>query len=54
MVVRGRNRDTAWHAIVDGEWPRLARAFAGWLEAANFAPDGTQRRSLRTVRAATG
>jgi RimJ/RimL family protein N-acetyltransferase len=23
MVVKGRNRDTAWYAILDKDWPRL-------------------------------
>ena len=35
MIVKGRNRDSAWYSIIDGEWPDLARpidvAFAGKL-----------------------
>src|ERR687889_268402 len=31
MVVKGRNRDTAWYSLLDGEWPARRRAFQGWL-----------------------
>jgi RimJ/RimL family protein N-acetyltransferase len=46
MIVKGRNRDTAWYAMLDGEWPARAQAFASWLDAANFGPDGRQKRRL--------
>jgi len=46
QVVKGRNRDTAWFAIVDDEWPAVRAAFEAWLAADNFAADGTQRRAL--------
>jgi RimJ/RimL family protein N-acetyltransferase len=46
QVVKGRNRDTAWYAITDGEWPSIRAAFEAWLDPGNFAPDGTQRRPL--------
>jgi RimJ/RimL family protein N-acetyltransferase len=48
-VVRGRNRDTNWYAITDGDWPRLRHAFGTWLAPANFDADGRQRRSLRDL-----
>jgi RimJ/RimL family protein N-acetyltransferase len=41
-VYKGRNRDTAWYAAVDAEWPALDAAFARWLDPANFGPDGRQ------------
>lgn len=47
-VYKGRNRDTAWFSILDGEWPALKAAFEGWLDPANFDGDGQQRRSLGT------
>ena len=50
LVYKGRNRDTAWYSIVDGEWPALERAYTQWLDPANFATDGTQRASLRSLR----
>jgi RimJ/RimL family protein N-acetyltransferase len=45
-VVKGRNRDTAWYAAIDAEWPALDAAFAAWLDPANFDADGRQRRRL--------
>jgi RimJ/RimL family protein N-acetyltransferase len=46
LVVKGRNRDTAWFAIVDDEWPAVRAAFEAWLADENFDADGTQKRSL--------
>jgi len=45
-VTRGRNRDTAWYATIDSEWPALKDAFDAWLDLANFDAEGRQRRSL--------
>jgi hypothetical protein len=45
-VVKGRNRDTAWFAAIDSEWPALKEAFEAWLAPANFDKDGRQRESL--------
>lgn len=41
-VVKGRNRDTAWFAAIDAEWPALKEAFRVWLAPSNFDPDGRQ------------
>ncbi|MCA0871239.1 GNAT family N-acetyltransferase [Seohaeicola saemankumensis] len=41
-VVKGRNRDTAWFAAIDSEWPALREAFDVWLAPGNFRPDGSQ------------
>jgi RimJ/RimL family protein N-acetyltransferase len=46
MVVKGRNRDTAWYAITDKRWPAARRAFEAWLAPSNFDPARRQRRSL--------
>lgn len=46
-IYKGRNRDTAWYAAIDGEWPALDRAFQQWLDPSNFSRDGRQRRPLR-------
>jgi RimJ/RimL family protein N-acetyltransferase len=51
MVVKGRNRDTAWFSLLDGEWQRAGDAFRAWLAVGNFDDDGTQRRSLEELRA---
>ena len=45
-VVKGRNRDTAWYAMIDREWPAIDRAFQRWLDPANFDGEGRQRTSL--------
>ena len=50
MVVKGRNRDTAWFSIIDGEWPAVRAGFEAWLAPENFDVEGRQRKSLRDVR----
>ena len=45
-VVKGRNRDTAWFAIIDTEWPALREAYAAWLSPRNFDAKGRQKESL--------
>lgn len=50
LVVKGRNRDTAWYAIVDGDWPAIKAGFEAWLDPINFDADGVQKRSLEEGR----
>lgn len=50
-VVKGRNRDTAWFAAIDADWPALRRAFDTWLDARNFNEQGRQRLSLSGLTA---
>jgi RimJ/RimL family protein N-acetyltransferase len=50
-VDKGRNRDTAWYALIDREWPALDRAFQGWLDPANFDAHDNQRTSLSALTA---
>ncbi|MEM7733760.1 MAG: GNAT family protein [Pseudomonadota bacterium] len=45
-VVKGRNRDTAWFAAIDAEWPALSEAFEIWLSASNFDDHGQQKERL--------
>lgn len=52
LVVKGRNRDTAWFSIIDGEWPALREAFERWLDPDNFDARGVQRSSLAASTAA--
>ncbi|AXI40792.1 GNAT family N-acetyltransferase [Sulfitobacter sp. SK011] len=42
LVIKGRNRDTAWFAAIDKEWPALREAFEAWLSPSNFTPEGVQ------------
>lgn len=46
MVVKGENRDTAWFAMLDRDWPARRAAFEAWLDPANFDGAGRQRRRL--------
>ena len=45
-IHKGRNRDTAWFAAIDKEWPALRQAFTAYLHEDNFACDGTPKLSL--------
>lgn len=40
LVVKGRNRDTAWFSITDGEWTALAPVFDAWFAAVEAAGEG--------------
>lgn len=51
MIVKGLNRDTAWFAIIDSDWPALRQAWDDWLAPANFDADGQQRQSLTALTA---
>jgi RimJ/RimL family protein N-acetyltransferase len=50
MIVKGRNRDTAWFSIIDPEWPAVRASFESWLAAENFDRQGRQRRALAELR----
>lgn len=47
MVVKGVNRDTAWFAMLDHEWPAIRAGFERWLDPSNFDTEGRQRSRLR-------
>jgi RimJ/RimL family protein N-acetyltransferase len=47
MIIKSRNRDTAWFAIIDKDWPRLHRGFETWLDDLNFDMDGKQKAPLQ-------
>jgi RimJ/RimL family protein N-acetyltransferase len=49
MVVKGRNRDTAWFSLLDREWPAVRSAFERWLAPDNFDAAGRQRTSLSAL-----
>lgn len=46
MIVKGGNRDTAWYALIDREWPDVKQAFVRWLAPENFTADGRQIAAL--------
>jgi RimJ/RimL family protein N-acetyltransferase len=43
MIVKGRNRDTAWYAMLDADWPAQKLAFERWFAADNFDANGRQK-----------
>jgi RimJ/RimL family protein N-acetyltransferase len=47
MIVKGENRDTAWFAMLDGDWPGLKAGYERWLDPSNFDADGLQKAKLR-------
>ncbi|HWF85076.1 MAG TPA: GNAT family protein [Vicinamibacterales bacterium] len=49
-VYKGRNRDTAWYAAIDRDWPPLDAAFRRWLNPENFDADGRQRVRFEDLR----
>jgi RimJ/RimL family protein N-acetyltransferase len=54
MITKGRNRDTAWFSIIDGEWPVIRDGFRRWLADENFDEAGQQRASLQALRGVGG
>lgn len=50
-IYKGRNRDTAWFAMIDREWPALKAAYETWLSPANFDAGSKQKQSLGALTA---
>ena len=46
MIIKSRNRDTAWFSMLDSEWPARKGAFERWLDPGNFDGEGRQKRKL--------
>lgn len=53
-VYKQRNRDTAWYAIIDQDWPSIRTAIARWLSPDNFTNDGQQKQALSAFKASVG
>jgi RimJ/RimL family protein N-acetyltransferase len=53
MIVKGRNRDTAWYSLLEREWPERRRAFERWLAPDNFK-QGAQKTSLAALHGVGG
>jgi len=51
MWIKGANRDTAWFAMLDKDWPRIRSAYERWLEPSNFDAAGRQRAVLDAAAA---
>ncbi|EST07890.1 GNAT domain protein [Kalmanozyma brasiliensis GHG001] len=55
LVLKGRNRDTAWFSVVDDEWPQRKAALEAWLSPDNFDPQtGAQILTLKQAHAKFG
>lgn len=54
MTRKGRNRDSDWFSIIDGEWPLLREALAAWLSPLNIDTDGQQKQRLATFMPRSG
>jgi len=48
-IVKGRNRDTAWFAMIDKEWQRIESCFMEFLSKSNFDNNGKPKKSLRSL-----
>jgi RimJ/RimL family protein N-acetyltransferase len=49
MIIKGRNRDTAWFSMLDSEWPLRRAAFERWLHSSNFDSSGRQIQALSAL-----
>jgi RimJ/RimL family protein N-acetyltransferase len=54
LIAKGRNRDNAWFAMLDSEWPTRKAAFEQWLSPDNFTAHGRQKISLRAMNGVSG
>jgi RimJ/RimL family protein N-acetyltransferase len=52
MWTKGANRDTAWFAMLDREWPAIRAAYERWLAPSNFDAAGRQRSKLEAPTSA--
>jgi hypothetical protein len=52
MIVKGENRDTAWFAMLDIDWPTISKSFEQWLDPTNFDPLDQQKTRLEDLRKA--
>jgi RimJ/RimL family protein N-acetyltransferase len=49
MIIKAKNRDTAWYSMLDGEWPARKARFETWLAPSNFDASGRQRKALSAI-----
>lgn len=51
LIIKGRNRDTAWFGLTDERWHQsVGPALRAWLSPDNFDEAGTQRHRLADLR----
>lgn len=51
-IVKGWQRDVAWHSMLKPEWSLNRLAISAWLADSNFDPAGIAMRGLSDIRAA--
>lgn len=49
MIIKGQNRDTAWFAVINKDWPALKAGYEAWLSPQNFDIKGQQRQKLQEI-----
>ncbi len=49
LVVKKRNRDTAWYSLLDSEWSNAKKRFELWLKPENFDTKGKQKTKLQSI-----
>ena len=49
FIVKGRNRDTAWFAMLDKDWHRVREGFEAWFKPENFDGKGQQKAKLQVA-----
>lgn len=49
MIQKGKNRDTAWFAMIDADWPELKARYLRWLDPSNFDQKGMQLCRLQDI-----
>ena len=49
LTYKGRNRDTAWFALTDRDWPLVQQAFQQWLAPDHLGEAGVQTHSLSSL-----
>jgi RimJ/RimL family protein N-acetyltransferase len=49
LIVKGRNRDTAWYAMLDKDWHHIREGFETWLDPSNFDAEGHQKAKLQVA-----
>lgn len=54
LIVKGKNRDTAWFAMLNHDWAKLRPAYEAWLAPENFDAAGGQQRRLEAFRSDAG
>ena len=47
LVVKGRNRDSAWFSIIDKEWKKLKKGYLRFLNPSNFDKNLKQLKKLK-------